>query len=131
MPIVGNGKNTHIEYQIPEKIKNKIPQHFYIAFAGELCSVFGHMIFQKDESDVYSLFYVSSTAGWNEALKMTCQKLNMCWLLDYYNSLEWYESDLFDGEMEDKIVSEFIEADQAQANANAYYKFLFQRKDEN
>ena len=115
MPIVGNGKNTHIEYQIPEKIKNNIPQHFYIAFAGELCSVFGHMIFQKDESDVYSLFYVSSTAGWNEALKMTCQKLNMCWLLDYYNSL----------------VSEFIEADQAQANANAYYKFLFQRKDEN
>ena len=62
---------------------------------------------------------------------MTCQKLNMCWLLDYYNSLEWYESDLFDGEMEGKIVSEFIEADQAQANANAYYKFLFQRKDEN
>ena len=46
MPIVGNGKNTHIEYQIPEKIKNNIPQHFYIAFAGELCSVFGHMIFQ-------------------------------------------------------------------------------------
>ena len=34
MPIVGNGKNTHIEYQIPEKIKNNIPQHFYIAFAG-------------------------------------------------------------------------------------------------
>lgn len=131
MPIVGNGENPRIEYKIPEKIKSKIPQHFYIAFAGELCSVFGHMIFKKDESDLYSLFYVSSTAGWNEDLKMTCQKLNMCWLLDYYNSLEWYESDLFDGEMEDKIVSEFIEADQAQANSNAYYKFLFQRKDEN
>ena len=128
MPIVGNRNSARIEYQIPDEVKSRIPQHFYSALAGELCSVFGCMIFGKDASGVYGIAYISSTAGWMEALKMTCEKLDMAWLLDYYNSLPWYDSDMFDGEIEYKIISEFIEVDQKPESVNAYYEFLLQRK---
>lgn len=121
MPIVGTGKNVHIEYKIPDEIKNKLPRYFPAAFAGELCSVFGPMIFEKDETNIYTLSYLGGTAGWVEALKMTCKKLGMDWLWNYYNSLEWYDSDLFDGEVEDMIVSTFIENN---TEKTAYMKFL-------
>ena len=47
---------------------------------------------------------------------MTCEKLNMEWLVEYHDSLEWYDSDLFDGEMEDMIIEQFIEAESAGTN---------------
>ena len=128
MSIVDNGNDVHVEYQIPDEIQSKIPQHFYSALAGELCSVFGRMIFDKDESGVYGISYIGGTTGWMEALKMTSEKLDMAWLLDYYKSLPWHDSDIFDGEIEDKIISEFIEADQKPESTNAYYEFLLQRK---
>ena len=119
MSIVDNGNDVHVEYQIPDEIKSKIPQHFYSALAGELCSVFGRMIFDKDESGVYGISYIGGTTGWMEALKMTSEKLDMAWLLDYYKSLPWHDSEIFDGEIEDKIFSEFIEADQKPECTNA------------
>lgn len=121
MPIVGDNKETiHIEYKIPDEIKNKLPEYFPAAFAGELCSVFGPMVFEKDETNIFNLAYLGGTSGWVKAMKMTCKKLDTGWLWDYYNSLEWFDSDLFDGEIEDLIVSRFIEND----NKMSYYKFI-------
>ena len=117
MSIVDNGNDVHVEYQIPDEIKSKIPQHFYSALAGELCSVFGPSIFEKDdETDTYGLAFICCTAGWFAGFKMTCEKLNMEWLVEYHDSLEWYDSDLFDGEMEDMIIEQFIEAESAGTN---------------
>lgn len=127
MPVVGNGQGVHIEYNIPDEIKSRIPQCFYSAFAGELCSVFGCTVFEKDESGFYSLVYISGTAGWAEALKMTCKKLDMQWLLDYYDSLPWYDSDIFDGEIEDMIISECIETDEKPKSTHMYYQFLLEK----
>ena len=124
MPIVGNGQDVHIEYNIPDEIKSRIPQYFYSAFAGELCSVFGCTVFEKNEPGFYSLVYISGTAGWSEALKMTCRKLDVEWLFDYYDSLPWYDSDMFGGEIEDMVISECIETDEKPKSAEAYYGFL-------
>lgn len=115
--------NSLIEYKIPDNIKAAIPQCFPIAFAGELCSIFGPTVLAKDEDGVYGLSYASGTAGWVEAFKAACRKLNLSWLLDYYHGLAWYNSDLFDSEMEDKIISEFLENEAGQNN-NAYYLHL-------
>lgn len=120
MPI---STGSFAEYTIPDEIKAKIPPCFPIAFAGELCSIFGPTILAKDKDGVYGLSYASGTAGWVEAFKAACRKLGLTWLLDYYRSLAWYDSDLFDGEMEGKIVSEFIESAAGQNN-NAYYLHL-------
>lgn len=52
---------------------------------------------------------------------MTCKKLDIMWLWEYWNSLEWYDSDLFDGEIESAMLKH-IEEDES--NANAYYLHL-------
>ena len=58
---------------------------------------------------------------------MTCRKLDMEWLLDYYDSLPWYDSDMFDGEIENMVISEFIEADEKPKSAKMYYQFLLKK----
>ena len=111
-----------MEYKIPEEILAKVPQYFLPAFAGELVCVFGLAVFEKSETDSYGLFYVSSTLGWNAALRMTCNKLDMKWLFDYYDKLEWWQSDMFDGEIEDRLISIFVEA--KGSPWNDYYQWL-------
>lgn len=109
-------------YNIPDDIISKIPDYFWPAIAGELCSVFGPDIFVKPECGMYGLFFISSTAGWNAALKVTCHKLDMMWLYEYYDKLQWWESDMFDGEIESLIVERFVEKDSA--NSNPYYLWI-------
>lgn len=121
MPIVKDGNGVAIEYHIPQDVKAKIPDYFYFAFAGELFSVFGLEAFQKDECGLCRIEYCSGTAGWSAAFKMTCKKLDIMWLWEYWNSLEWYDSDLFDGEIESAMLKH-IEKDEN--NTNAYYLHL-------
>ena len=114
-----------MEYKIPEKILSQIPEYFWYAFVGELVSVFGLLVFEKDlESELMGLNYISSTTGWNAALKMACHKLDMDWLYKYYDNLEWWESDLFDGEFEDLIKVLFINGELHNTHTNPYYLWL-------
>lgn len=115
-------------YKIPEEILSKIPGYFWPAFAGELCSVFGPDILGKDEDDIYAIDYAGGTAGWHAALKATTHKLSMAWLFDYYDGLEWYDSDQFDGELEDLVRTQFIEV--KQPAANPYYLWLLEQQTE-
>ena len=109
------------KYKIPEEILTKIPQHFWPAFAGELVSIFGLAVFNKD-NDYYALYDVSGTNGWNLALRMTCKKLEMKWLFDYYDKLEWWQSDMFDGESEDLLIKKFVEMEDHPGHT--YYSWL-------
>lgn len=111
-----------MEYEIPEEILSRIPQHFWPAFAGELVSTLGLAVFEKDENDQYGLYFVSGTFGWNAALRMTCNKIEMKWLFDYYDKLEWWQSDMFDGEFEDMVIKNFVEAEDRPEHT--YYSWL-------
>lgn len=134
MPIVRNGDSVHVEYDIPEDIKSRIPDCFYIAMVGELVSIFGINIFQKIEyaeyddngEEIEASYYDlnSGTGGWHEAFKMTCRKLDMLWLIEYCRSLEWYDRDIFDGEIEGEIIKRCCEKDFGEDHANCYYKYL-------
>lgn len=93
-------------YSIPKEIKDKIPDYFYIAMAGELVSIFGEDVLDKyDGYELYAFEYHESTAGWVAAFKATCKKLSMDWLYDYWDKLEWYDSDWFDGEIGNEIIN--------------------------
>lgn len=140
MPIIERNGMVFVEYKIPKEIDEKIPEYFYHAMAGELCSIHGPRIFEKvecfeyddegnetekrnEELDYYDLD--SGTGGWFEAFRMTCDKLGLAWLLEYWDELEWYDSDIFDGIIEERIVEKVIEAEPS--NCNAYYKYLVGR----
>ena len=137
MPIVGEGNNVHVEYKIPEEIKSRIPDYFYYAMAGELVSIFGPAILEKitvdydedeneyplsDDEAYYDLS--SSTMGWKYAFIETCRKLDMMWLNEYRKTLEWYDGDIFDGIIEDNIITYFCKKDHTQDHSNCYYKHL-------
>lgn len=137
MPIVGEGNNVHVEYKIPDDIKSRIPEYFYYAMAGELVSVMGASVLDllevplecSDGTEDYDYYYDlhNSTSGWGMAFKMTCYKLDMMWLVDYWNTLEWYDSDIFDGEIEWEIIG-LIKNGKIECNgANDYYKYLLKK----
>ena len=109
-----------LDYQIPCGIKEKIPEHFYYALGGELVSIFGKDVLLLDEDGATRLDYVAGTAGYAEALRMTCRKLDMDWLFLYWSELPWDQSDLFDGEIVDEVVRCFDQ----EGSANPYYKYL-------
>lgn len=121
MPIIDNDGDVSVIYEIPQNIKDKIPEYFYLAFAGELFSVFGIGTFEKDEDGFRRIDYSTSTIGWVAALKATCQKLDMEWLFTYWEELEWYDSDIFDEKMADEMVSR-LEKDSD--GVNPYYLHL-------
>ena len=130
-PIVENGTGTRIEYQIPKEIQERIPDYFYTAFAGELFSVYGwersRWMFYPEESKEY-VDLDSSSAGWAQALEATCRKLEMDWLFAYYQTLEWYDSDVFDGIIEKEIGKQFMNG--KCDNANNYYLYLLHKNNE-
>ena len=122
---------------VEEIIEEKIPDYFYPAFAGELCSIFGVSIFRKlstidyDEdgsaitnwaNSYYDLHTYSS--GWFRALEITCKKLEMEWLIDYWVGLEWYDSDIFNELLEDKVVTNFINKAYKSCIDNPYFNYL-------
>lgn len=101
---------------------DKIEPLFYPALLGELTAVFGEWLgWHRDiEDDWYecSYDYNSSTAGWREALVAAARKTNQDWIINYYDSLDWMNSDHLDGMIEAKL-SKLTREDH-----NAYYKWL-------
>ena len=129
MPIIGDVEGSRVEYTIPKEISDRIPDYFYTALAGELFSVFGwerakDAFYSEEDDSVCDLD--SSTGGWAEAFYATCTKLDMQWLAEYYNTLEWYDSDIFDGIIEAEIGQRFMKKEET--GANSYYRYLCQRR---
>ena len=110
------------------KILSNIPDYFSPAFAGELVSVFGSEVLEPSETVEDPLFYISGTIGWNAALRMTCKKLGIDWLMNWYDELEWFDSDDFDGELVEMINSKFLKVESE--SANPYYRWLIDKHGE-
>lgn len=102
MPIVEDKNGVHIEYTIPSNIKNLITDDFLNDFLYQLIRITG--ISPYDFSDD-GIEYLSGTCGWDAAFGKACIDTDNKKLFDYRNSLEWYDSDIFDSE----IISILIE----------------------
>lgn len=100
MPVVEKDGDVCLEYHIPEDIKSAIPEDFYFVFLGFVLGILGMPA--TIELGEY-LCYMGGTAGWQKAFKRACALLDLPWLQEYYDNLEWYDSDLFDGEIADEI----------------------------
>lgn len=128
--------NESLGYKIPKEIKQKIPKYFYYAMGGELVSIFGVQVLTPEdkndvinENTVYEIDFVTSTSGWYEAFKATCKKLDLQWLLNYHETLEWYKSDLFDDEIAQEIIKYF--SSEPKSRGNSYYLYLINPEDKN
>lgn len=100
MPIM---TDLSIEYSMPAEIKLLITHGFCVQFLKELHMIWGISL---HDFSYTSLGYCEGTSGWNEAFVTTCRKLNKPEIYQYYASLPWYDSDLFDAELTEMLVTQ-------------------------
>lgn len=96
MPIVRSVDGVHIEYTIPSNIKNLITDDFLNEFLYQLIRITG--ISPYDFADD-GIVYLLGIGGWDTAFGKACINTENKKLFDYRNSLEWYDSDIFDSEI--------------------------------
>lgn len=117
-------------YRIPPEIKSKIPGYFFAALAGELFAIYDMSVFDKDEDGIPEFTYHAGSFAWGFAFWMACKKCDMKWLFDYYDGLEWYESDCFDSEICGGIESYLSGDDWRSTVGHEYYSYLCNYKAE-
>lgn len=101
MPIVKNENGTtSIQYHIPAEWTARIDSNFIDTFCKELSEINWNWTDNEDSFPRDNIM-VESTLGWGRALKCTCLRTANEDLWKYYNQLDWYDSDLFDGELTD------------------------------
>lgn len=116
------------KYKIPDEILEGIPPYFYAAFAGELCAVFGPTIFERPGTEgMPRIFNFEGTTGWGAAFRSAASRLELPWLADYYDALDWFDSDLFDDQLCDLLFKEFIAKVESDITS-PYYLYLIQDK---
>ena len=98
MPI---DKNGTIKYTIPSHIRSMITPEFCAQFLKELHIIFGVSV---EDTDMDYFVYQGGTGGWAVAFATACRRLGLDELYRYYTELEWFDSDVFDGELEDILV---------------------------
>lgn len=100
-----------------DEIFAKLPVYFWSAFAGELVAVFGIDIFEKDEDGLQQLDYMGGTSGWAVALWSVCHRLDIEWFYEWYDALDWMDSDEFDSSLLDEL-------NKHKGDHRAYYGWL-------
>lgn len=91
-------------YRGLSEISNKIPDDFYLKMLINLI---------KSQPNVIKpiIYYnlCSSTEFWVKAFKTTCDELGLGWLKEYWDNLPWYKSDILDGDIENEIITRFLD----------------------
>lgn len=102
MPIIKENDSVWVEYTIPQKYKNMIDKVFLTEFRNQLFRMHEH--YYLDSFADEGIPMNTSTSGWFVAFGKTCLLYHKEELLDYWRTLSWYDSDIFDGELADMLV---------------------------
>lgn len=112
MPIVEENGSVYISYTMPEPIKRLVTAEFLKEFRNQLFRM--HDYYSLDSFADEGIPINTSTTGWFAAFGKACLLTNNEQLLDYWRTLPWYDSDIFDGELADMLVERgFILDDKA------------------
>lgn len=102
MPLVRENDNVRVKYTIPENIKTLITDDFLKEFRNQLFRI--HEYYSLDTFAESGIPINTSTSGWFAALGKACLLTNKNELFDYWRSLPWYDSDIFDGELANMLI---------------------------
>lgn len=111
-------QNVYIEYSIPEEIKNLITLEFLTEFRKQLYRM--HEYYSLDLFADDGIPMNPSTSGWYAAFGKACLISGKEDLLKYWYSLPWYDSDIFDSELTEMLVSNNLILDDIENLAKKY-----------
>jgi len=106
MPILGNSDDIHVEYQIPKNIKQLITYDFLKEFRNQLIRI--HEYWSIDTFAEDGIPMNTSTSGWYAAFGKACIITNSKELYNYWKTLPWYDSDIFDGELAEILIEKHL-----------------------
>ncbi len=107
------------EYKIPEKYEKMITKELLVKIRDNIFATFEKIGMDTTADD--GIDYILTTAGWGNAIKNACLELGKEDFYNYYENLEWMDSDIFDGILEDKMIEEKVILDNA---INLYKEIL-------
>ena len=84
-------------YTMPEDIKNLITDDFLKEFRNQLFRI--HEYYSLDVFAEEGIPINTSTAGWYAAFGKACLLTHKEGLFNYWRTLPWFDSDIFDGEL--------------------------------
>ena len=84
-------------YTMPEDIKNLITDDFLKEFRNQLFRIHEH--YSLDVFAEEGIPINTSTAGWYAAFGKACLLTHKEGLFNYWRTLPWFDSDIFDGEL--------------------------------
>lgn len=102
MPLVGEGKDVHVEYHMPENTKKLVTDEFLKEFRDQLFRIHGY--YKLDVFAEYSVPVNTGTGGYSAAFFKACMLTESEELYNYSRTLPWYDADLFDGEITDMLI---------------------------
>ena len=102
MPIVGEGSDIHVAYEIPKNIRDLITYDFLKEFRNQLFRIHEH--YSLETFADFGIPINTSTGGWYAAFGKACLLTNKEKVFNYWRSLPWYDSDIFDGELAEMLV---------------------------
>ena len=102
MPIVKDGDGVCIEYTIPKDIKDLITDDFLKEFRNQLFRIHEH--YSLETFADFGIPMNTSTSGWFAAFGKACLLTHKEVLFDYWRTLPWYDSDIFDGELAEMLI---------------------------
>jgi len=86
---------------------DKLPESFWNIFADELAKIFKIDIFEKDKDYCRALDFLSGTCGWHDAVEAACRKAGVKEFFNWYDMLDWIESDKFDSDLVAELIKRF------------------------
>lgn len=101
MPIVKDGDGVCVEYTIPKDIKNLITDDFLKELRNQLFRINSYSLENFAEEGIPMN---TSTGGWYAAFGKACLLTHKEVLLDYWRTLSWYDSDVFDDELAEMLI---------------------------
>ena len=100
--IIKDRETDKIGYEMPAHIKALATDDFLKEFRNQLFRI--HKYYSLDAFAEDGLSTNTSTFGWYAAFGKACLLTGKEALLDYRDSLEWYDADTFDGEITDMLI---------------------------
>ena len=91
-----------MKYKIPEHIMTLITYDFLKEFRNQLFRIHEH--YSLDTFADFGIPTNTSTGGWYAAFGKACLLTHKEELFDYWRSLAWYDSDIFDEELAEMMV---------------------------
>lgn len=91
------------DYTIPQEIKSLLTEDFYKAMWDALAEIFDGKTIGVDYDLWPNVYHFEGTVGWHDAFEQCASEE----VMRYYKALDWWDGDLFDGEIGDELAKRF------------------------